>query len=619
MSEVGSESADGRRRAKAPLIIGVGASAGAMDSIERFFSRLALNSDQAIVLVLQRREAFDDGRLREMLQRPEGSRLSEIQDGAMIEGGTIYLCPVDRIATIQGGRLAIRGAAQAPGERATIDSFLVSLAEERAEEAIGVVLAGTGGDGTLGVETLKDHGGLAIAERVAGDHVDQLADSNHAAAIADYVLPPDQIPEHIQIYARHLRRLEERQGFEVPPARVADNKENNPNALVRPEHVERLESELLTTRERLQATIEELESTNEALKSSNEEYQALNEELATVNGELAHRVKELARATSDLKNFFEGTQIATVFLDNDLKVMNFTPAITQVLHLVETDVGRPIAQIKARIPIEELYDDVRRVLRTLASAERELSAPDSGTRYVVRILPYRSIGNFIAGVVITFIDVTAITRAEERQRLLLAELQHRVRNTLGVIRSIARRSAETSSSVDEYAAHLDGRLNAFARTQALVIRDPEGGVDLEYLVIEELLGYNAREGEQLRVSGPQVRFQSKAAETFALALHELATNALKYGALSQPSGRIEISWRIDEAVNPPRLVFDWRERNGPSVAPPPRKGFGTELLERTLAFEFKGQTMMMFNAGGLHCTIIIPLSRRTIHTPVLDS
>ncbi|MFH0300046.1 chemotaxis protein CheB [Bradyrhizobium sp. 31Argb] len=619
MSEVGSESADGRRRAKAPLIIGVGASAGAMDSIERFFSRLALNSDQAIVLVLQRREAFDDGRLREMLQRPEGSRLSEIQDGAMIEGGTIYLCPVDRIATIQGGRLAIRGAAQAPGERATIDSFLVSLAEERAEEAIGVVLAGTGGDGTLGVETLKDHGGLAIAERVAGDHVDQRADSNHAAAIADYVLPPDQIPEHIQIYARHLRRLEERQGFEVPPARVADNKENNPNALVRPEHVERLESELLTTRERLQATIEELESTNEALKSSNEEYQALNEELATVNGELAHRVKELARATSDLKNFFEGTQIATVFLDNDLKVMNFTPAITQVLHLVETDVGRPIAQIKARIPIEELYDDVRRVLRTLASAERELSAPDSGTRYVVRILPYRSIGNFIAGVVITFIDVTAITRAKERQRLLLAELQHRVRNTLGVIRSIARRSAETSSSVDEYAAHLDGRLNAFARTQALVIRDPEGGVDLEYLVIEELLGYNAREGERLRVSGPQVRFQSKAAETFALALHELATNALKYGALSQPSGRIEISWRIDEAVNPPRLVFDWRERNGPSVAPPPRKGFGTELLERTLAFEFKGQTMMMFNAGGLHCTIIIPLSRRTIHTPVLDS
>lgn len=168
-----------------------------------------------------------------------------------------------------------------------------------------------------------------------------------------------------------------------------------------------------------------------------------------------------------------------MFLDNDLRVMNFTPAITQILHLVDIDIGRPISHIKARIPIEELCDDVRRVLRTLASTERELSAPGSGTRYIVRILPHRSIDDFIAGVVITFIDVTAITRAEERQRLLFAELQHRVRNTLSVVRSIARRSAKSSSTVEEYAAHVDGRLNAFARTQALVTRDPEGGVDLE--------------------------------------------------------------------------------------------------------------------------------------------
>ena len=213
------------------------------------------------------------------------------------------------------------------------------------------------------------------------------------------------------------------------PGAPIEADEGKPNALGQTEHVERIEGELRATRERLQATIEELESTNEELKSSNEEYQSLNEELqsaneeletsreelqsvneelTTVNGELAHRVQELTRATSDLQNFLESTQIATVFLDNDLRVMNFTPAITQVLHLVETDIGRPIAHIKARIPIEELYDDIRGVLRTLASAERELRAPDSGTRYIVRILPYRSIDNFIAGVVITFVDITAL-------------------------------------------------------------------------------------------------------------------------------------------------------------------------------------------------------------------
>jgi two-component system CheB/CheR fusion protein len=425
--------------------------------------------------------------------------------------------------------------------------------------------------------------------------------------------------------------------FKDGPLRVLENVGSEPDALVRSEHLERLEGELRATRERLQATIEELESTNEELKSSNEEYQSLNEELqsaneeletsreelqsvneelTTVNGELAHRVQELTRATSDLKNFLESTQIATVFLDNDLRVMNFTPAITQVLHLVETDVGRPIAHIEARVPIEDIYDDIRKVLRTLAGAERDLMAAGSGTRYIVRILPYRSIDNFIAGVVMTFIDVTAVTRAEERQRLLLAELQHRVRNSLGVVRSIVRRSAETSTSVEEYASHLDGRLNAFTRTQALVTRDPDGGVDLEYLVVEELLGYNAREGEQLRVSGPPVRFQPKTAETFALAIHELATNAIKYGALSQPRGVVDVSWRVDDTANPSsRLIFDWREIGGPRVLAPKRKGFGSELLERTLAFEFKGKTTLTYNPSGLQCTIAIPLNRRVIHSP----
>ena len=114
---------------------------------------------------------------------------------------------------------------------------------------------------------------------------------------------------------------------------------------------------------------------NEKLEVSRQELQSVNEELTTVNRELARRVQDLTRANSDLKNFIESTQIASVFLDNDLRVMNFTPAaITDVLHLVETDVGRPIAHIKARIPIEELFDDVRQVLRTSASSERELTA-----------------------------------------------------------------------------------------------------------------------------------------------------------------------------------------------------------------------------------------------------
>jgi two-component system CheB/CheR fusion protein len=116
-----------------------------------------------------------------------------------------------------------------------------------------------------------------------------------------------------------------------------------------------------------------------------------------------------------------------------------------------------------------------------------------------------------------------------------------------------------------------------------------------------------------------VRFRPKAAETFALAVHELATNALKYGALSKPEGRIDISWRVDGASDPGQLVFDWREKGGPSVASPQRAGFGSELLEKTLAFELKGKTTLRYDTSGLHCTIAIPIDRRVIHAPAFGA
>jgi two-component system CheB/CheR fusion protein len=405
------------------------------------------------------------------------------------------------------------------------------------------------------------------------------------------------------------------------------------SAQLHDENVHRLEGELGTMRERLQATIEELESTNEELKSSNEEYQSLNEELqsaneeletskeelqsvneelTTVNGELAHRVTELTRATSDLKNFIESTQIPTVFLDNEMRVMNFTPAVSEVFHLVESDMGRPIAHIKSRIPLDELQEDVRRVLRTLNSAERQVDSPVTKARYIVRVLPYRSVDNFIAGVVVTFVDITALTRSEERQRLLLAELQHRVRNTLAVVRSIARLTAHSSDTVQDYAMHLEGRLSAFARTQALVTRNPDAGVDLEQIVSEELLAYHAREGDQLKVSGPKVRLQAKAAETLGLAVHELATNALKYGSLSTPEGLVELSWRIEQRETEPAFVFEWVEKGGPKPPEKPlRKGFGTELLERTLGFELKSKTSISFQESGLRCVVELPFTSRS--------
>ncbi|MBX5162031.1 MULTISPECIES: CheR family methyltransferase [unclassified Rhizobium] len=228
---------------------------------------------------------------------------------------------------------------------------------------------------------------------------------------------------------------------------VAEGTAPDGGRLTSEEHVQRLETDLRLTRDRLQATIEELESTNEELKSSNEEYQSINEELQsaneemetskeelqsvneelqTVNGELAHRVTELDRANSDLKNLLEATQIATVFLDNDLRVRSFTPAATEIFHLLDTDVGRPLDHVVSRVAYPELLDDVRLVLRTLMPVDRKVSDPTDNRHYAARALPYRSVDNYISGAVVTFTDLTgtyeaemALRRSEERlQRVL---------------------------------------------------------------------------------------------------------------------------------------------------------------------------------------------------------
>jgi two-component sensor histidine kinase len=191
---------------------------------------------------------------------------------------------------------------------------------------------------------------------------------------------------------------------------------------------------------------------------------------------------------------------------------------------------------------------------------------------------------------------------------LLAELQHRVRNTLAVIRSISRRTAATSETADDYAMHLDGRIDAFARVQAAVTRDPTAGLDLEMLVAEGLLAFGAYEGERvIGVTGPTVRLKPKAAETIALVIHELATNAMKYGALPMDQGRITVEWNLDRVDGEPRLVFRWIEtgvRLSSEISQ--RRGFRTELIEQTLAYDLEGKASLEFIPNGLHCTISLP-------------
>ncbi len=174
--------------------------------------------------------------------------------------------------------------------------------------------------------------------------------------------------------------------------------------------LEAANEELRSSNEEYQSVNEELQSTNEELETAKEELQSINEELQTVNAELSIRNEDLSRANSDMRNFFDSTDIASLFLDKDLRIKTFTPAMTDLINIRDGDRGRPISDLTGHLIYGDVDNDVRKVMRTLDSIEREVSAQD-GTTYMMRIRPYRSIDTVIDGVVMTFVDITGRRRS----------------------------------------------------------------------------------------------------------------------------------------------------------------------------------------------------------------
>ncbi|WP_077034695.1 chemotaxis protein CheB [Pelomonas sp. KK5] len=188
------------------------------------------------------------------------------------------------------------------------------------------------------------------------------------------------------------------------------------------EEIRALRQEMRASAEDLQASNEELQSTNEELQSANEELttskeeaQSMNEELQTINAELHSKLEDLALAHSDMQNLLNSTDIATLFLDSTLNVRRFTEQIKRIVHLRESDVGRPLTELASTLIYPELHADARETLRTLAASEKQIATTD-GHWFSVRIMPYRTLANVIQGVVITFVDITAAKELEARLR-----------------------------------------------------------------------------------------------------------------------------------------------------------------------------------------------------------
>jgi two-component system, chemotaxis family, CheB/CheR fusion protein len=388
-----------------------------------------------------------------------------------------------------------------------------------------------------------------------------------------------------------------------------------------------VEQELLVTREQLQSTTEEyetaleelrsaneelhsvneeLQSSNEELETSKEEIQSVNEELHTVNGRLSEKVDELDGTNSDLRNLFASTEIATIFLDRHLIIRSFTPAIGSVYNLIPSDHGRPLSDIVSQLRYEDLNADVLRVLETLQPLERRVTRKDGRAHYIMRILPYRTPDSTVSGTLITFIDVTGIVQAEQHQRLLVDELNHRVKNMLTVVGSLAGQTLRRSQTLDEFSASFMGRLRGLTASYALLSDQNWLSVSLRQVLTEEIRPYAAQDGQNIVLQGPDVQLAPAGVVALGMTIHEFVTNATKYGSLSVPEGVVTVSWRLQPAGEGDELVLDWVETNGPPVEAPTRRGFGATLIERGFAHELSGSATLDFNPQGLRANLRTP-------------
>ena len=204
------------------------------------------------------------------------------------------------------------------------------------------------------------------------------------------------------------------------------------------------------------------------------------------------------------------------------------------------------------------------------------------------------------------IDITERKRAEEHQRVLIAELDHRVKNVLATVSAVAGQTLETSSSMSHFVAALDGRIRSMAAAHELLSTRQWRGMPMAELVRRELAAYAS--SNNTKIDGPEVMLSAEAGQAMAMVIHELVTNAAKYGALSTQSGHVSVRW-YRKLNGSAQLVLVWQETGGPRVEAPRKSGYGTGVVRDLIPYEFGGTVDLSFAPEGVRCRLEIPFDR----------
>lgn len=249
--------------------------------------------------------------------------------------------------------------------------------------------------------------------------------------------------------------------------------------------------------------------------------------------------------------------------------------------------------------------------RAIRDAEAIAERPD-GTR--VPFIPYPTPlfdeAGKVVGAINMLVDITDRKKDEESLKTLIDELNHRVKNTLATVQSLARKSARHPGSAKEFQERFQGRLMALSEGHDQLTRGNWEQADLRDIVSGALAPYVDELSQQVEVKGPPVRLPPRTALTLTMVLHELVTNAAKYGALSQTGGRIHIEWELQPEAEGRALHLVWEEQGGPAVTRPKKRGFGTQMVERSIPAELGGTASLQFEPTGVRCRISFPLGNR---------
>lgn len=325
--------------------------------------------------------------------------------------------------------------------------------------------------------------------------------------------------------------------------------------------------------------------------------------IRSLESEQRRLTEELGTAVQRYDTALRGSNVSVFTQDLQLRYVSLSKS------LFGRDSSEIIGRTDDEILPKESAASLRAVKREVLSnghprdAEVRIDGGAGVHWYDLHIEPLRDVTGGIVGLTCAAVDITERKESEAHLRLLMRELTHRSKNLLAVIQAMARQTARQGGTVANFLDRFGARLQALSRSHDLLIQESWHGASLQDLVRSQLGHYFDRDHPQVSLAGPDVHLRPEAAQSLGLALHELATNAAKYGALSRSRGRVAIEWAFMQGGG---LEIIWRETKGPKVGEPRRRGFGSMVIEHNLARALNAEVELSFQLDGLRCRIAIP-------------